>query len=231
MFLRRSYGFRSVGVLRLLLVWNKVEKLEWLSSIFLLHQSLLKRMLLTALTLCTRDKMVELLSVCEVAFQVVFEADDSGRGSFMSLTLLCVFWTCHSRCITLLFLCKIKGSLDHFQNVLLWLCVTRNNLKGLFVLLDFLSKPLSCRRLVCLIFCWAALKYLAVQVDWQTVGLFVKILIHTCVKIISLRWLSYHFYSKFDLTVTQYMHDPLDLKVQCFQSDCCCCWHCSNWQL
>jgi len=146
MFLRRSYGFRSVGVLRLLLVWNKVEKLEWLSSIFLLHPSHLKRMLLTALTLCTRDKMVELLSVCEVAFQVVFEADDSGRGSFMSLTLLCVFWTCHSRCITLLFLCKIKGSLDHFQNVLLWLCVTRNNLKGLFVLLDFLSKPLSCRR-------------------------------------------------------------------------------------
>jgi hypothetical protein len=83
------------------------------------------------------------------------------------------------------------------------------------------------KQLVCLIFCWAALKYLAVQVDWQTVGLFVEILIHTCVKIISLRWLSYHFYSKFDLTVTQYMHDPLDLKVQCFQSDCCC-WHCSN---
>jgi hypothetical protein len=48
-------------------------------------------MLLTVVTLCTLDKMVELLVQGEVAFQVVFEADDSGRGYFMSLKLLCVF--------------------------------------------------------------------------------------------------------------------------------------------
>lgn len=152
---RRSYGFRSVGVLRLLLVWNKVEKLEWLSSIFSTSSKSFKKNVADGSDAVHSGQDGGVVVGVRSCFPSCFRSWRFWQRLFYvlnaALRVLNLSFSLHYFVVSV----QNKRISGPFQNVLLWLCVTRNNLKGLFcstrfsiqtVVMSALSKcPKSCR--------------------------------------------------------------------------------------